>query len=627
MKRGIVAILAITVLLSLSIHTAMANSSQDVYQTMNLMAQKLMAKQLPDGRFEGPFEADPGFELLTLVLINQHERRDLKVEQAFIKKAVDTWLGAEGFGAYPRGPYDHDVTGLVLISIEELGYPLKDFGLQRLKTKFEAFGGREKLNLGTKMLLSPMGLATPAELEKFLRPALLKLPSFLSVSVKKLGIFRSLLIPLVSWNYLRKIKDPNKATSKAVKDGIQWILDHQMPDGSWYTVFNTIVNIGALKEAQRLGFGNYEQNIKRALKAIKGWRTKNYSGQMVQQLTLTNGWDTPQSLIAMSEIPKEISQKYEFRIDDAIEFLDANQVTVQGDWSINSPHLVPGGWSFIVTNTDYPDTDVVAAVLESKHAFPQVSSDETFEKGLNWLMSLQNSDGGFPAWEKGVSRLGSSLIQTMFEELPDFSDLSQADVTSRIARLLHKLKDSHNYSTREKRRIKRAISRSCQFIKSQRIGGTYWKGRWLVAYLYGTSEAIDTLATTGCEPVGRLEKSVAWLVNKQNADGGFGEDHEAFRIGHYVGRSSTVMQTSYVVHGLISFEEAYYKLNGKRSSYYPALQKAMSYLIAQANKGNGFIPERSFTGVIGAKLWYSDYSLSPQFMTLRALGRYYRLVF
>ena len=88
---------------------------------------------------------------------------------------------------------------------------------------------------------------------------------------------------------------------------------------------------------------------------------------------------------------------------------------------------------------------------------------------------------------------------------------------------------------------------------------------------------------------------------------------------------STVMQTSYVVHGLIAFEELHKKEFGHYSRFKSSLDRAVAWLVKKAQKDEYFFKERSFTGVIGARLWYSDYALSPQFITLRALGRFERL--
>lgn len=587
--------------------------------TMKKMAQALVKTQGQDGRFEGTFEADPGFELLSLVLMKKYGHGDPAIEKAFIKKALN-WKTADGFGYYPKGPYSHDTTGLVLVSLRALGYDFKSLGLSEIHQKFINRGGEKKLNLGTKILLAPLGLASSAVIDNFLSVYLMSIPDALPLSQKGLGIFRSLIIPITTWNYYQNQKPWDFENDRRAREGLEWILHHQMPNGTWYTLFHAIVNIAALEAAQKAGVGNYTTQINKALLAIKNWRTKNSRGEITQQLTLTTGWDTPQTLIALSELPANIKSKYADETKKAVQFLDRNQITEPGDWIVNSPHVTPGGWSFIVENGDYPDTDVVAAVLESKLAFPNGSSPATFSRGLHWLLGLQNKDGGFPAWEKGVSKTTDRLLKTIFPELPDYGDLSQADVTSRIARFLHKIKDRHPHL-----KLDEVIKKSCRFIKKSKENGPYWKGRWLVAYLYGTSESVDTLISTGCSSLREMESSVKWLVDQQNKDGGFGESHEAFVQNQFVRMNSTVMQTSYVVHGLLAYEERYFANYRTFSPYKQSLDKAMAYLIAQAQKDDYMMKERSFTGVIGAKLWYSDYALSPQFMTLRALGRYSKL--
>ena len=616
------------ILLILLLMPLMGMARINLDPVMMKMAEALVTTQGADGRFEGTFEADPGFELLSLVLMKKYGQGDKEIEKAFVAKAL-SWKSEHGFGHYPKAPYSHDVTGLVLISLKALGYDLQQLGLTFIERKFQEKGGVAKLNLGTKILLAPLGLASSAFIDQ-LTVSMLGLPDALPLSQKKLGIFRSLIIPVTTWNYYRNENLRTHSTyirtasdKNLAQEGIRWILNHQMQNGTWYTLFHAIVNIAALSEAQKAGLGNFENEIRRALLAIKAWRTKNSRGEITQQLTLTTGWDTPQVLMALSELPPELKKKFNQNAYRSIVFLDKNQIKEKGDWSINSPDLIPGGWSFIVENRDYPDTDVVAAVLEAKLAFPQGPSLKTFDRGLIWLTGLQNKDGGFPAWEKGVSPSTDKLIKTILPKLPDYSDLSQADVTSRIIRLIYNIKK--HYPEKD---LGSVVQRGCQFIKkSKEKSGPYWKGRWLVTYLYGTAEAIDTLLTTECSTLEEMRPSVEWLVKNQNIDGGFGEAHESFISDQFIRMNSTAMQTSYVVHGLLAFEEKFQKFYRRPSPYKSSLDRALKWLMEKSQQDNWLIKERSFTGVIGAKLWYSDYALSPQFMSLRALGRYSRLSF
>lgn len=606
-----------------------AQEKPALFSTLEEMSTKLLQFQQLDGRIEGTFEADPGFEMLSLVLMKKFGERDRDIEKLFIDKLVD-WKTEEGFGNYPRGPYCHDVTGLVLLSLEDLGYDLTDLGLKKVKENFVAHGGTEKLNLGTKILLVPLMMDQSKQLTNIIKGTLIRFPDSLPMSQKSFGVFRSMMIPFATWNFYHKHNEKKKGlkntkNSETAFKGVEWILNHQMENGSWYTLIHATVNIAALAEAQKAGVGQYQDAISKGLSAIRNWRTKNFRGDIAQQLTLTGGWDTSQSIMALAELPSTMKTNFSQKISKSVDFLDQNQITEKGDWAIHSPDLVPGGWSFIIENKDYPDTDVAAAVLEAKYAFPQFSKGDTFDRGLEWLLGLQNKDGGFPAWEKGVSKTTNRLMKLFMPELPEFSDISQADVTARITRLLYKLSVDQKMSHRQKI-LETAIQKSCRFIqKSQIKKEPFWKGRWLIAYLYGTSEAVDTLLTTGCSDLDQMEKSVAWIYSKQNTDGGFGEDHSSLIVEKFVPMNSTVMQTSYIVQSLITYEEHYKTKFGYYSPLKVKLDQAMGYLLSKVREGDGLIKERSFTGVMGAKLWYADYALSPQFMSLRAISRYYRL--
>jgi squalene cyclase len=606
------------ILLVYNLTTWAQPQDQALLRGMEKMAEALMHEQGADGRFEGLFSADPSLELLTLVAIKKFGTREPQIEKEFIEKAL-RWKSATGFGQRPGGPYNHDVTGVVLLALEELGYNLNTLGLGEIKKRFIANGGSQKFNIGTSFLITPMGLANSKLLSIAVRPFLFSIPDFMILSQKKIGILRTFLIPLAVWNFYQQ-KNPGPLLRKQAREGLDWILSHQMEDGAWYTVFHAISNLAALDAAMRAGEGDYTKQIASGIAAIKNWRRRDHRGELTQQITLTTGWDTPQALMALATLPKAMVRDHQNGIDDAVAFLEDHQIKVGGDWSANSPGLTPGGWSFIINNTDYPDTDVAAAVLEAKLAFPKNSSAESFRTGLDWILGLQNNDGGFPAWEKGVSKMSMGLVEKALPELPDFSDLSQVDVTARISRLLFELKHKGN------KVLEATIDRACKFIKkSKDPRGHFWKGRWLVSYLYGTAEALDTLSTVGCASFFELTPVADWLALKQNSDGGFGEAHDSFIINSYAKGPSTVVQTAYVLNGLVGYETAYRKHFKTPSPFSGNIQRGVRYLLAQAKASNWMIREESYMGVIGAKLWYANYSMIPQYMSLRALGRIYAL--
>lgn len=109
-------------------------------------------------------------------------------------------------------------------------------------------------------------------------------------------------------------------------------------------------------------------------------------------------------------------------ITSAARFLRERQQTKVADWAVHNPHAEPGGWGFSNINTNNPDCDDTAAVLK---AIPRKLYPASWERGLSWLLSMQNSDGGFSAFEKmSIIRWSACCRWNRLRKLP--SILQQA---------------------------------------------------------------------------------------------------------------------------------------------------------------------------------------------------------
>ncbi len=71
-------------------------------------------------------------------------------------------------------------------------------------------------------------------------------------------------------------------------------------------------------------------------------------------------WDTGLACHALMEAGGEETVP---RVRAALDWLKPLQVTdVAGDWSVQRPHVRPGGWAFQYANAYYPDVDDTAVV-------------------------------------------------------------------------------------------------------------------------------------------------------------------------------------------------------------------------------------------------------------------------
>lgn len=90
------------------------------------------------------------------------------------------------------------------------------------------------------------------------------------------------------------------------------------------------------------------------------------------------------------------------------EHLLQNQMTEEHPFT----HAAPGGWSWTNRPGGVPDADdTAAALIALYHLWPQDDSDVTsrilpaVRSGVEWLIDLQNRDGGIPTFCKGWGKL------------------------------------------------------------------------------------------------------------------------------------------------------------------------------------------------------------------------------
>ncbi len=162
--------------------------------------------------------------------------------------------------------------------------------------------------------------------------------------------------------------------------------------------------------------------------------------------------------------------------------------------------------------------------------------------GLTWLLSMQNRDGGWGAFDHDNDR--RFLTQIPFADHNAMIDPSSADVTARVLESLGRYGRPASHPV---------MQRAVQYLQREQMPEGPWYGRWGVNYVYGTSgvlRAFETVALTAQE---YCQRGVAWLRSVQNDDGGFGESiasyYDAKRMGQGV---STPSQTAWGLIGLLA---------------------------------------------------------------------------
>ncbi len=288
----------------------------------------------------------------------------------------------------------------------------------------------------------------------------------------------------------------------------------------------------------------------------------------------------------------------------ASRWLVDNQILGPGDWQVKNRKAEPGGWAFEFRNDFYPDVDDTAFVLM---ALGRVADPEptrlraSIRRGLAWLVSMQNSDGGWGAFDHENNL--DFLNHIPFADHNAMLDPSTADVTARAMECLGQMGWSATHPV---------IERAAAFVRHEQTADGSWFGRWGVNYVYGTSGVLRALETVGLGSLPECRRAAEWLRSVQNSDGGFGESILSYYDPSLKAKGkSTASQTAWGLIGLLAVVGA----------DDPAVERAVDWLVSHQND-DGTWDEPEFTGTGFPQVFYLKYHLYRNSFPLYALARY-----
>jgi sporulenol synthase len=608
---------------------------------MDWIINTLRKDQSPDGSWDYPFETGLSTDAYMIILLRTLELNDEELIQGLVSRIFSK---QEKNGAWKL--YHDEGEGNLTATVEAYyallysGVTSKNDKRMRAAKRFIlSKGGLEEVNLFTKVMLSLTGQYkwpdfSPLPIEFIL------LPHYFPINFYSFSVFgRANLTPIILLAEkkfsIKTEKSPNlsdlhlhrqqenswfrspeyRSIFSIIEDGVKrlmgipaqlhqlaierakkYMLDHLEPDGTFYSYYSsTFLMIFALLS---LGYKKSDPLIKKAVAGLKAMKCK-INGFPHMQYTTAHVWNT--SLIGYALQSAGVSSEDPMTVK-ANSYLLQKQHHKFGDWVIHNLHSLPGGWGFSHVNTINPDVDDTTASLRSIARINPLER-HAWDRGVSWLLSMQNDDGGWPAFEKNTD---TKVFEFLSLEKGEFllTDPSCADITGRTLEFLGNYTNlSYNH---------KAIHKAVNWLfKDQRSDGS-WYGRWGICYLYGTWGAITGLSAVGIDSShSAIQKAVKWLHAIQNEDGGWGESCHSDSEKMFVPlRASTLTHTAWAVDALISISE-------KPTA---PIQKGISYLLTSLEKEDWTTDYPKGQGMAGG--FYIHYHSYRYIFPLLALSRY-----
>ena len=245
---------------------------------------------------------------------------------------------------------------------------------------------------------------------------------------------------------------------------------------------------------------------------------------------------------------------------------------------------------------------VVRVMALSRVADPEKTAlRSSIQRGLAWLVSMQNRDGGWGAFDHDNNL--QFLNHIPFADHNAMLDPSTADVTARAVECLGQMGWPATHPV---------LQRARAFLKRDQTPDGSWYGRWGVNYVYGTSGVLRALETLGLSTQPNCLRAVGWLRAVQNPDGGFGESILSYYDASLKGKGkSTASQTAWGLIGLLAAV-------GPND---PAVERSVQWLVENQNN-DGSWDETEFTGTGFPCVFYLRYHLYRNSFPLYALARY-----
>ncbi len=615
----------------------------------------LLNMQQPDGHWVFELEADvtiPAEYVLLRHYLGEPVDAGLEAKIAAYIRRVQGAHG--GWPLFHDGDFDMSATVKGYFALKMIGDDPNADHMRRAREAALSHGGAANSNVFTRILLA-LFEQIPWRAVPVMPVEIMLLPKWFPFHIDKISYWaRTVIVPLLVLMALKpKARNPkgiriDELFATPPRDlGPPAKAPHQKQ--FWFTIF------GAIDAVLRAGEPLFPKSVRRrAIERAVGFVTERLNGEdglgaifpaMANSVMMFDvlGFppDHPDRVIARRSIDKLLVVKEheaycqpcvspvwdtaltchallevggDKAVAEACRGLDwlkpLQELEVKGDWSVQRPHVRPGGWAFQYANPHYPDLDdtaVVVMAMDRARAQRGDAFDDPIVRGREWVSGLQSRDGGWAAFDADNTYFYLNNIP--FADHGALLDPPTEDVTARCVSMLAQLGETVDSSP--------ALAAGVESLRRTQLGDGSWYGRWGMNYIYGTWSALCALNVAGVDPQDAMtRKAVDWLVAIQNADGGWGEDGTSYKLDYrgYEPAPSTSSQTAWALLGLMAAGEV----------GHPAVTRGIACL-ERTQGADGLWEEEYYTATGFPRVFYLRYHGYRRFFPMWAMARYRNL--
>jgi squalene-hopene/tetraprenyl-beta-curcumene cyclase len=623
------------------------NWAESLESSIERGANHLLSLQTEEGFWLGELEADTTLEsdyIYYLFVLGKADPDRIAKLATYVRRRQ---LEDGGWSIYPGGPSELNATCKAYFALKLAGDPIDSPHMTRARASVHALGGLELTNSYTRFYLALVG-AVGWELVPAIPPELMLLPNWFYINIYEFSSWtRAIVIPMMILSALRPnwklperaqvdelFKDPTRKRAafdwskqliswrnfflaldrglkfyerlpwkplrqRALREAKSWVLEHMERSEGLGTIYPAMMN--CIFSLVAMGYGPDDPLTCRETREFARFEIEDEETIRLQPC-VSPVWDTAIAMVALEEAGVAPDDP---ALVQAADWILSKQILGPGDWQVKNKDAEPGGWAFEFRNDFYPDVDDTAFVLMAlqRVKFPDAKRMEAAtRRGIQWLLSMQNRDGGWGAFDRDNDR--RFLCNIPFADHNAMIDPSTADVTARVLECLGRF----GWPTEHP-----AVQKAVKFLLKDQCGDGSWFGRWGVNYVYGTSGVLRALETVSLTAQEYCQRAVAWLKSVQQDDGSFGESLKTYSDVSSKGQgASTPSQTAWGLIGLLA---------GSNPSD-PAITRAVSYLVGNQNE-DGSWSEHDFTGTGFPCVFYLKYHLYRNSFPVYALSRYH----